>query len=166
MRRIAAITAGILFVVVLTRWIPAKAQRDPLAPIVKENFGQPDRFRNERAAAGEVYGRASAGGAIDAQSRLSALSDELGREINSAINEELLTPEQADRLIKEIEVVFAIRLARVELMRLAKKLDKLQETSAGVPGSEELQRLRQKLEELRQLPEPGQASIGGIQKLE
>ncbi len=139
MRRIAAMSAVVL--AVAATCILHAQESNPFAPIVKDSFGQPTSPRPSPNPLGETTRIES----IDVQQRLSALADDLGKEMNSAINEEVLSVEQARQLVKELEVVFAVKRARLDLKRVAARLGKV--SAEGVPGSEELQQIRRQLQE-------------------
>ena len=57
--------------------------------------------------------------------RLAELGSKFGKELNSAINEDHSHNEHAVRIVQEIEMDFAVRLIRLDLLRMHRKLQSI-----------------------------------------
>jgi hypothetical protein len=87
---------------------------------------------------------------VDAEARVSAMITEFGNSLNSALRDKVINEEQANRMLKELEVSLTVKRVRLDLLRTTMLLDKLQKDAEGVPGSEEINRLRQHLMSLQE----------------
>ena len=161
MKLIAAISAVIVVAGVFACLLPAQDQRSAFEPLVTDRFGKPPVDEPPRLAE-----------PIDVEPRIASLADQFSKALVSALQEKVISVEQADRMVKELEVVVAVKQARLDLLRVGARLDKV--TAEGVLGSEELQELRRRLKELEPVghaapvvhPERQTPAIGGIKRLE
>ena len=78
------------------------------------------------------------------EQRAVTLGADFGKALGAAIQDEVIKPEQADQMLKELEAEVAISRARLELLRAIAILDK---ATDGAPQPGELQRLRNQLKQ-------------------
>ena len=139
MRRIAAISAVVLVVAVFAYLLPA--QDRGTNPFAYERPAKPD-------ASFPAPGSGRIAEPIDVEPRVSALANEFSKSLTSALQEKIVNAEQAERMVKELEVAFTAKRVQLDLLRVVKVLEEVDETAKGIPGAEDLQRLRQELKQL------------------
>jgi len=150
MRRIAAISALVLVVAVSACWLPAQNQPSPFVPGNDNPFNP--RVEKRAPPRNDL---------VRAEDRVSAAGKEFVRTLITALEEGLIQQEEADRMVKEVEAGFALKRARIDLMRAASLLTDVGNNASDLSGTEELQRLRQQLQDL----EKGIIDAGMMEKL-
>ncbi len=93
--------------------------------------------------------------------RLSAVGSKFGKDLNSLINEGILDNDQAARIVQEIEMDFAVRTVRLDLLRAAHKLQRIGDGVPGSPRSQEIDRLRTQLRSMLDQPTPAVLGLPG-----
>ena len=93
---------------------------------------------------------------LRAEQRISAARTEFVTTLTNTVKQKVLTDEDADRLVKETEAQFALKRARIDLIRTASLLKTAGGNETGLSGREELQRRNQQLQDSQRVINRGE----------
>jgi hypothetical protein len=83
--------------------------------------------------------------------RAATLGAEFDKALSAAVQDEVIKPEQAQQMLRELEAELTIKRVRLELLRAIAMLDK---AATSTPQSEELQTLRRQLKDATSALQP------------
>jgi hypothetical protein len=79
------------------------------------------------------------------ESGLLELAHEFGGSLDGAVQDGLITDEQATKVVEELAFSLAVKKVRIDLLRVTKAIESLDQTSRVMPGRDEVRELRKLL---------------------